>query len=119
MHMHTHAHAHAHTHTHAHAELLGILSVDEPITGRRPSGDEIDVLVAVCEHAALAVQAGIGPGVAVLDLCCGIAGPGRFVTRELGCDYLGVDASASAVARPSPLAAPVTSATRPANRLTA
>ena len=37
-------------------ELLGILSVDEPISGRRPSGDEIDVLVAVCEHAALAVQ---------------------------------------------------------------
>jgi PAS domain S-box-containing protein len=38
-------------------ELLGILSVDEPISGRRPGGDEIDVLVAVCEHAALAVQA--------------------------------------------------------------
>src|SRR5207245_2440972 len=37
-------------------ELLGILSVDEPISGRRPSGDEIDVLVAVSEHAALAVQ---------------------------------------------------------------
>jgi SAM-dependent methyltransferase len=46
----------------------------------------------------MAVQVGIGPGVTVLDLCCGIAGPGRFVTRELGCDYLGVDASASAVA---------------------
>jgi SAM-dependent methyltransferase len=50
------------------------------------------------EIRALAVQAGIGPGVTVLDLCCGIAGPGRYVTRELGCDYLGVDASASAVA---------------------
>ncbi len=36
--------------------LLGILSVDEPISGRRPTGDEIDVLVAVSEHAALAVQ---------------------------------------------------------------
>ena len=48
------------------------------------------------EIRALAVQAGIGPGVTVLDLCCGIAGPGRYVTRELGCDYLGVDASASA-----------------------
>jgi len=34
----------------------------------------------------------------VLDLCCGVAGPGRFLARELGCDYLGVDASASAVA---------------------
>jgi SAM-dependent methyltransferase len=46
----------------------------------------------------LAERAGIGPGVAVLDLCCGVAGPGQFITRELGCDYLGVDASASAVA---------------------
>src|SRR5690242_8279648 len=50
------------------------------------------------EIRALGVQAGIGPGVAVLDLCCGIAGPGRFLTRELGCDYLGVDASEAAVA---------------------
>jgi hypothetical protein len=37
------------------------------------------------EIRALAVQAGIGPGVTVLDLCCGIAGPGRFLTRQLGC----------------------------------
>ena len=50
------------------------------------------------EIRALAVRAGIGPGVTVLDVCCGVAGPGRFVTRELGCAYLGVDASASAVA---------------------
>jgi SAM-dependent methyltransferase len=50
------------------------------------------------EIRELAAQAGIGPGVAVLDLCCGIAGPGRLLTRELGCAYLGVDASASAIA---------------------
>ena len=50
------------------------------------------------EIRVLAAQAGIGPGVTVLDLCCGVAGPGRFLTRELGCAYLGVDASASAVA---------------------
>jgi PAS domain S-box-containing protein len=37
--------------------LLGILSVDEPVSGRKPTGDEIEVLVAVAEHAALAVQA--------------------------------------------------------------
>jgi len=49
------------------------------------------------EIRALAVRAGIEPGVSVLDLCCGIAGPGRFITRELGCSYLGVDASASAI----------------------
>jgi SAM-dependent methyltransferase len=50
------------------------------------------------EIQALGWQAGVGPGVAVLDLCCGVAGPGRFLTRELGCAYLGVDASASAAA---------------------
>ena len=49
------------------------------------------------EIRALAVQAGIAPGVSVLDLCCGVAGPGRFITRELGCTYLGVDLSASAI----------------------
>jgi sarcosine/dimethylglycine N-methyltransferase len=45
----------------------------------------------------LAVRAGISPGVSVLDLCCGVAGPGRFITSELGCEYLGVDASTSAI----------------------
>ena len=55
-------------------------------------------LMTAGEIRALAVRAGVGPGVAVLDLCCGIAGPGRFLTRELGCAYLGVDASASAIA---------------------
>ena len=49
------------------------------------------------EIRALAGQAGIAPGVSVLDLCCGIAGPGRFITRELGCTYLGVDFSSSAL----------------------
>ena len=50
------------------------------------------------EIRELADRAGIAPGVSVLDLCCGVAGPGRFLTRELGCDYVGVDSSASAVA---------------------
>jgi SAM-dependent methyltransferase len=49
------------------------------------------------EIRALAAQAGVAPGVSVLDLCCGIAGPGRFITQELGCTYLGVDASSSAI----------------------
>lgn len=49
------------------------------------------------EIRALAERAGIAPGVSVLDLCCGVAGPGRFITRELGCSYLGVDYSASAI----------------------
>jgi ubiquinone/menaquinone biosynthesis C-methylase UbiE len=50
------------------------------------------------EVRALARQARIGPGVCVLDLCCGVAGPGRMITAESGCHYLGVDYSASALA---------------------
>jgi SAM-dependent methyltransferase len=50
------------------------------------------------EIRELAERAGIAPGVDVLDLCCGIAGPGRHIAAELGCRYLGVDSSASAVA---------------------
>lgn len=49
------------------------------------------------EILALARQAGIGPAVSVLDLCCGVAGPGRLITETLGCTYLGVDYSASAL----------------------
>jgi SAM-dependent methyltransferase len=49
------------------------------------------------EILVLARQAGVAPGVSVLDLCCGVAGPGRFITRELGCTYLGVDFSSSAI----------------------
>jgi SAM-dependent methyltransferase len=45
----------------------------------------------------LAARAGVAPGISVLDLCCGVAGPGRFITRELGCSYLGVDLSSSAI----------------------
>jgi SAM-dependent methyltransferase len=49
------------------------------------------------EIRVLAERAGIAAGVSVLDLCCGVAGPGRFLARELGCSYVGVDSSASAV----------------------
>jgi SAM-dependent methyltransferase len=45
----------------------------------------------------LADRAGIAPGTSVLDLCCGVAGPGRFITQQLGCSYLGVDLSPSAI----------------------
>ena len=49
------------------------------------------------EISALAVRAGLGPGVEVLDVCCGVGGPGRHLTGQLGCGYLGVDESALAV----------------------
>jgi SAM-dependent methyltransferase len=58
---------------------------------------EQESFMRASEIRELADRAGIRPGVSVLDLCCGIAGPGRFITRELGCDYLGVDSSSSAV----------------------
>jgi SAM-dependent methyltransferase len=58
---------------------------------------EQESFVRASEIMALAGWAAVGPDVQVLDLCCGVAGPGRFVTRELGCAYLGVDSSAGAV----------------------
>src|SRR6202050_2079483 len=56
------------------------------------------------EVRKLAHQARVGPGVWVLDLCCGVAGPGRMITAESGCHYLGVDCSASALATARELA---------------
>jgi diguanylate cyclase (GGDEF)-like protein len=41
---------------HTDGHLLGIISVDEPVSGLRPDDEELDVLVAVAEHAALALQ---------------------------------------------------------------
>ena len=64
-----------------------------------PSGEfvEQEGFMRADEIRALARQACIGPQVSVLDLCCGVAGPGRFLTRELGCTYLGVDLSSCAI----------------------
>jgi SAM-dependent methyltransferase len=56
------------------------------------------------EIRKLAHQARIGRGVSVLDLCCGAAGPGRMITAESECDYLGVDRSAGALATARELA---------------
>jgi ubiquinone/menaquinone biosynthesis C-methylase UbiE len=56
------------------------------------------------EIRTLAHRARVGPGMSVLDLCCGMAGPGRMITAESGCHYLGVDHSASALAAADELA---------------
>jgi diguanylate cyclase (GGDEF)-like protein len=40
-----------------HGSLLGIISVDEPVSGRRPADDELEVLVALVDHGALALEA--------------------------------------------------------------
>jgi diguanylate cyclase (GGDEF)-like protein len=42
---------------HDDGHLLGILSVDEPRGRRRPSDEELDLLVALVDHASIAVQA--------------------------------------------------------------
>jgi GAF domain-containing protein len=36
--------------------LIGVVSVDEPVGGRRPTDDEVDALVAIARHAALALR---------------------------------------------------------------
>ena len=64
-----------------------------------PPGEfvEQESVMRASEIRLLAHHAGIAPRVSVLDLCCGIGGPGRFITRKLGCTYLGVDYSSSAI----------------------
>jgi SAM-dependent methyltransferase len=64
-----------------------------------PPGEFVDQegFMRAGEIRALAGRAGIAPGVSVLDLCCGVAGPGRLITEELRCTYLGVDLSSGAI----------------------
>src|SRR5437764_10639308 len=50
---------------------------------------EQEGFMRAAEILALARRADIGSWASVLDLCCGVAGPGRFITAELGCSYLG------------------------------
>lgn len=68
-------------------------------TAAYPPGDfvEQESFMRAGEILSVASRAGIGPGVSVLDLCCGVAGPGRFITSRMGCTYLGVDMSTSAI----------------------
>jgi SAM-dependent methyltransferase len=65
-----------------------------------PAGEYVgqESFMRAAEVRGLADRARVGPGVSVLDLCCGVAGPGRMITAESGCRYLGIDHSASALA---------------------
>src|SRR5580704_19499297 len=60
-----------------------------------PAGEYVgqESFMRAGEVRTLAHQARVGPDVSVLDLCCGVAGPGRMITAESGCRYLGVDHS--------------------------
>jgi SAM-dependent methyltransferase len=71
-----------------------------------PAGEYVgqESFMRASEIRALARQARVRPGGSVLDLCCGIAGPGRMITAESGCRYLGVDHSASSLATARELA---------------
>ncbi len=71
-----------------------------------PAGEYVgqESFMLAAEVRMLARQARVGRGVSVLDLCCGVAGPGRMITAESGCHYLGVDQSASALATARQLA---------------
>jgi cyclopropane fatty-acyl-phospholipid synthase-like methyltransferase len=40
---------------------------------------------------ALAERARLAPGVRLLDVCCGLGGPARYVARKYGADVVGVD----------------------------
>jgi SAM-dependent methyltransferase len=64
-----------------------------------PPGEHVgqESFMRAGEIRELARRAGVGPGVAVLDLCCGVAGPGRLIAAESGCRYLGLDYSAGAL----------------------
>jgi SAM-dependent methyltransferase len=64
-----------------------------------PAGEYVgqESFMRATEIRRLARRADIGPGVSVLDLCCGTAGPGRLIVGDLGCRYLGLDSSAGAV----------------------
>jgi SAM-dependent methyltransferase len=76
---------------------------DRALRGARisayPPGEFVgqESFMRAAEIRELAIRSGIEPGVSVLDLCCGVAGPGRLIARELGCSYLGVDSSAGAI----------------------
>ena len=65
-----------------------------------PAGEYVgqESFIRAGEVRTLAQRAGVGRGVSVLDLCCGVGGPGRMITAESGCRYVGVDHSASALA---------------------
>jgi SAM-dependent methyltransferase len=71
-----------------------------------PAGEYVgqESFMRAAEVRRLAHQARVGPGVSVLDLCCGAAGPGRMITAKSGCHYLGIDHSASALATAQQLA---------------
>ena len=75
-------------------------ALDEARLAAYPPGEHVgqESFMTAREIRMLAKRTGIDGRDRVLDLCCGVAGPGRLVAGEAGCDYLGVDEDATAIA---------------------
>jgi hypothetical protein len=43
-------------------EVLGVISVDEPLSGQRPTDDDVRVLMAIADHTALAIERALVAG---------------------------------------------------------
>lgn len=67
--------------------------------GAYPPGEYVgqEGFMGAGEIRHLARRARIGRETSVVDLCCGVGGPGRLIVGERRCRYLGLDDSASAV----------------------
>jgi SAM-dependent methyltransferase len=87
-------------------ETVRLTALERARAAAFPAGEYVgqESFMRAGEIRTLAERAGIGPGVSVLDLCCGMAGPGRMITAQSGCRYLGVDQSASSLAAARELA---------------
>jgi SAM-dependent methyltransferase len=76
------------------------MALDQARAAAFPAGEYVgqESFMQAGDVRALAHRAGISRGSPVLDLCCGVAGPGRMITADTDCRYLGVDQSADALA---------------------
>jgi len=74
-------------------------ALERPRVAAYPTGEFVgqESFMRVSEIRRLAGHARVGSRTSVLDVCCGVAGPGRLITAEFGCRYVGVDYSASTV----------------------
>jgi SAM-dependent methyltransferase len=82
-------------------------ALDQARAAAFPAGQYVgqESFMPASDVRTLARRAGIAAGIPVLDLCCGVAGPGRMITADTDCRYLGVDQSAAALAIARELAA--------------
>ncbi|WP_193315277.1 cyclopropane-fatty-acyl-phospholipid synthase family protein [Nostocoides sp. F2B08] len=65
-----------------------------------PPGEFVgqESFVTARQIRTLAHHGGIVAGTRVVDLCCGVAGPGLLLVGDYECQYLGVDADADSIA---------------------